>query len=253
MTASVHVLARGWWTLLRCEARMVARDTAGLVVPVVLPLLILVMNAGQRDDTAYADGHLVFDVVVVPIVVTIVLASIGVINVPSFLAYYRRSGILRRLAVTPVPPLAVLAAQLVVGVLQALVGIGVALAVALTAYDAAAPARPVVLAGVVVLTAVSLFACGMVVASLAPSPNAAVALGMVMFFALGALGGMFGSVDALPRPFAEVGERLPFASGVELMTAAWVGAPLPSGPVVALAVALIVGLGTAAATFRWDR
>lgn len=47
---------------------------------------------------------------VLPLVLIMVIATIGVVNMPSFLAYYRRAGILRRLAVTPASPVMVLVA-----------------------------------------------------------------------------------------------------------------------------------------------
>lgn len=110
--------AAAWLTLTVCEAKMVARDTAGLVVPIGLPLLILIMSASSASSEIVANGRSVLDVFVLPLVFTIIIATIGVINMPSFLAYYRRTGILRRLSVTPASPAMVLVAQVVVSVLQ---------------------------------------------------------------------------------------------------------------------------------------
>lgn len=244
---------RAWWTLVRCEARMVARDTAGLIVPLALPLLILVMNAAASEDHDIGRGFTAFDAYVLPLVLVIVLASIGVINLPSFLAYYRRAGILRRLAVTPASPLLVLGAQLVVSVVQALLGLAIAIGVAIAAYDANAPARPFLVVAVLLLATLALYATGLVVASLAPTPNSAVAMGMVLFFAIGALGGMFGTVEALPDTLAEIGARLPFGAAVDALSAAWVGDGIPVASVVSLAVASVLGIAVAVRFFRWDR
>ena len=97
-----------WLTLIRCEAKMVIRDTAGLVIPIGLPMLILVMSASTAGDEVVANGRTVLDVYVLPLVFTVVMATVGIVNMPSFLAYYRRSGILRRLSVTPASPAMVL-------------------------------------------------------------------------------------------------------------------------------------------------
>ena len=90
--------------LIACEARMVARDTAGLIVPLGLPLLILFTSAFTAGDEVIANGMTALDLFVLPLVMVVVIASIGIINMPSFLAYYRRSGILRRVAVAPRSP-----------------------------------------------------------------------------------------------------------------------------------------------------
>ncbi|MFD2025815.1 ABC transporter permease [Promicromonospora aerolata] len=241
-----------WLTLVVCEAKMVARDTAGLVVPIVLPLLILVMSARSAGDQLVADGFTALEFYVLPLVLTIVLASIGVINMPSFLAYYRRTGILRRLAVTPASPAMVLVAQVVVSVLQALVGLAGALAVAFLAFGARAPADLGAAVAVYGLAMAAMYAVGMIVAAVAPTPNSAVAIGLITFFALGALGGMFGGPGSLPEAVATVGERLPFGAAVAALSATWVGAAVDPVHVISLAVTTVVGSVTAGLLFRWD-
>jgi ABC-2 type transport system permease protein len=241
-----------WLTLVRCEAKMVVRDTSGLVVPVVLPLLILVMSARSAGDQAVAGEFTALEAFVLPLVLTMVLATIGVINMPSFLAYYRRTGILRRLAVTPASPAMVLVAQVVVSVLQALVGLAGALAVAFLVFDARPPAHLGAAVGVYGLAMAAMYAVGMIVAAVAPTPNSAVAIGLLTFFALGALGGMFGGPSGLPDAVAAVGERLPFGAAVSAVSAAWVGSPVEPVHLISLGVTTVVGAVTAGLLFRWD-
>lgn len=251
--ATIHRPGLGsWLTLIRCEAKMVIRDTAGLVVPIGLPLLILVMNASAAGEEEIVAGRTVLDVYILPLVFTIVIATIGIINMPSFLAYYRRTGILRRLAVTPASPAMVLVAQAVVSLLQAIIGIGVAFAVAVLAFDAQLPVRVGVAIGIVALSLTAMYALGMVVAALAPTPNSAVAIGLVGFFGLGALGGLFGGREALPDTLARLGEWLPFGATVEALSSAWAGQAVESVHLVSLAVSTVVGVVVAAVFFRWD-
>lgn len=244
--------AQAWLTLVVCEAKMVVRDTAGLVVPLVLPVLILLTSAGPAGDQIVAGGRSALEVYVLPLVLTMVLATIGIINMPSFLAYYRRTGILRRLSATPASPAMVLVAQVVVSVLQALAGVAVALAVAFVAFGARPPAQLGVAVGVYGLAMAAMYAIGMIVAAVAPTPNSAVAIGLVTFFGLGALGGMFGGRGNLPDVVAAVGERLPFGAAVEALSAAWAGGVVEPVHLISLGVTVVVGAGTAAAFFRWD-
>ncbi|WP_265522101.1 ABC transporter permease [Oerskovia flava] len=244
-----------WAALVAAESRMVVRDTAGLVVPLGLPLLILVMyGIGQAEDETIAGtgGRTVFDLYVLPLVLTIVIATIGVVNMPSFLSSYRRSGVLRRLSVTPASPAMVLVAQVVVSALQTVVGITLALVVATTAFGAHLPARPWQALGVLVLAAAAMYAVGMVVAAVAPTPNSSLAIGLVLFFAFGATGGMFGGTQNLPAAVQTVGEALPFGAAVQAVGAAWVGRPVEVSHVVALVAAVVVGGLISARNFRWD-
>jgi ABC-2 type transport system permease protein len=243
---------RAWLMLIRCEAKMVVRDTAGLVVPIGLPLLILVMSAGSAADATLPGGRTALEVFVLPLVLTVVVATIGVINMPSFLAYYRRTGILRRLAVTPASPAMVLVAQVVVSVVQTAIGVTAALAVAVLGFGAALPDDPGAALGVFALATAALYAVGMLVAASAPTPNSAVAIGLIVFFALGALGGLFGGRDSLPDALAAVGERLPFGAAVEAMSAVWAGTAVQPTHLLSLGITTVVGAAVAAVLFRWD-
>jgi ABC-2 type transport system permease protein len=238
--------------MVRAEARMVVRDVAGLVTPFALPLLILLTSASGASREGVVAGRTVLDLYVLPLVLVMVLAFVGVLNMPSFLAYYRKSGILRRLAVTPASPVLVLLAQAIVSALQATLGILVAAAVAALAFDANPPLHLWSALGALVLTAAAMYATGMIVAAVAPSPSAGTAIGLLGFLGLGALGGMFGGRDSLPEPLAEIGALLPFGAGVDALAAAWAGQPLPGQSLVALAAAVVMGTVVAAALFRWE-
>lgn len=240
-------------TLVRCETKMVVRDTAGLLIPVGLPLLILLMSASPASGEVVAAGRSALDVFVLPLVFAMVIAMVGIINMPSFLTTYRKSGILRRLAVTPLSPAMVLGAQVVVSLAMAAAGIAVATLVAVVVFDARPPVNLVPALGIIALATLAMYSLGMVIASLAPTPNAGIALGMVTFFALGALGGMFGGTDALPGWLADVGEVLPFGATVDALGHAWVGDPVGMANILSLAGCALIGIVVSAATFRWDR
>ncbi|MEZ5087814.1 MAG: ABC transporter permease [Tessaracoccus sp.] len=243
---------RAWLKLCVCEAKMTARDTAGLLVPLMLPILILITSASGASQQVIADGRTALDLFVLPLVFVMIASIIGVTNMPSMLAYYRRSGILRRLATTPLSPFMVLAAQVVVSFLQALLGIALSLGVAMGFFGASLPARPLASLGALVLVMFAMYGVGMIIASLAPTPNAAVALGFVGFLGLGALGGMFGGREALPDALATVGEFLPFGAGVEVLAATWAGAPVDGSHLIALLASVVVGTVVSAFFFRWE-
>lgn len=238
--------------LVLSETKMVARDTAGLIVPLGMPLLILIMSAGTAADEVVVGGRTVLDLFVVPIVMAMVMSMIGIVNMPSFLAYYRRSGILRRLGVTPASPALVLVAQALVAVLQAVIGIAIALAVAWAAFGAQPPADPLAWLGVAALAMAAMCALGMLVAAVAPTPNSAVAIGLVGFLGLGALGGMFGGPTALPEPLREVAPMLPFGATTDALRHAAAGMPVEPVSLIALAATVVVGAVGAALLFRWE-
>ncbi|WP_026932138.1 ABC transporter permease [Glycomyces tenuis] len=243
---------RAWARLVAAEATMVARDTSGLIIPFGLPLLILVMNGMSVQDEAEATGIPIFERYVIPVALTIVIAVIGVVNMPSFLAYYRRTQVLRRLAVTPANPGMILAAQVIVGMIQSAVGIAIGVAAAMLFFDVGLPEHLGTALAVLGLAALAMYAVGMFVAAVAPSGNAAVAIGLTLFFLFGASGGMFGPTDNLPEPVAAVGEALPFGAAVQAVGAAWAGGEQNLAHLLALAAAIVVSAAISVKAFRWD-
>lgn len=245
---------RAWVALVAAEAKMVTRDTAGLVVPIALPMLFLVMNGlgSSTEPLPGAGGMSAFDIYVLPLILVIGVATIGVVNMPSFLAYYRKSGMLRRLGVTPTSPVMILVAQVVVSVLQTTLGVVLAVGVAVLGFGANLPARPGLALGVFALAAAAMYAVGLLVASIAPSPNAAVAIGLGTFFLLGAIGGMFGVTENLPDAIARIGELAPFGAAVSALGAAWLGRTPELMHVLALVGAIVVSGLLSARLFRWE-
>lgn len=232
----------GFTALLRGEALATARDTAGLLIPVALPLLLLISNSfadGIRDPLR-PGGPRVFDVYVVPPILSIVVAIIALVNMPSFIATYRRTGVLKTLAVSPIRPASVVLAQIVVSAIQLVAGTGLMIAVAVAAFDLHRPVEIVPTVAAFAVGVTSMYALGMLVAVIAPSPNAAIAIGMVIFLATGAIGGMFGSTENYPEALATIGSMLPFGALVQLLQAGWLGEPLPLGSLAAAGATILV-------------
>lgn len=125
--------------------------------------------------------------------------------------------------------------------------------VGVIAFDAGPPTDPLTALGVIGLTIVAMYSLGMVLASLAPSPNAAVACGFVLFLGFGALGGMFGDPRALPEPLVSIGAWLPFGAAVRALGAAWIGAPIPTESLLSLGGCTILGIVVSTLVFRWTR
>ncbi|MFD0556941.1 ABC-2 type transport system permease protein [Stackebrandtia endophytica] len=243
---------RAWLALMVSEMKMVSRDTAGLVIPIGLPMLILIMN-GQAAGTELLPGGLtVFDVYVLPLVLVMVVGTIGVINMPSFLSYYRRTGVLKRLGVTPANPAMVLVAQVAVSFLQTLIGLALAIGVSMVVFGASLPLSPLMAVACFGLSCLAMYSVGMLVAAVSPTPNSSVAIGLILFFLMGALGGMFGGTDMLPDAVARVGEALPFGAAIQAVSAAWAGETPQLNHIIALGTTTVVSGLVSARFFRWE-
>lgn len=259
MTTTIQARRPGpgaWLQMMQAEAKMVSRTPVGVLLPLALPLLLLVMNGISLADTdREVPGHpglTVLDVYVVPVVLTLVVTMIAVMNFPSFLATYRKTGVLRRLAVTPASPGMVLVSQVVVSVIQVLLGLAIAFTVGILFFKVHPPTDALMAALVLLACAVAMYAVGMIVASVSPSPNVASALGLIAFLGMAALGGMFGPVENLPEPLAEIGSWLPFGAAVEAFQSTWLGETVAWENWASLGITTVLGIGVTTALFRWE-
>ena len=255
--AAARPRADAWGYLILSEGRLVARDTAGMIIPVVLPLLIMVMSSLGLADNEEARGLPEFgglsplEAIVIPITVAMIIAIVGIVNMPSFLATHRKTGVLRRLSTTPANPAMVLIAQVVVSFVQTAIGTGLALGVAAVGFGLQPPRHLAVAVGVVLLTALAMYAVGMLIGAVAPTTNAAIAIGLLVFFALLALGGGFGGAAQLPDALETLGGWLPYGAGAESLGAAWIGEPVRALHLAVLAATTVVCGGLAVLGFRW--
>lgn len=244
--------AAAWGHVLLAEARMVVRDTSGLVVPIGMPTLLLLVNGlGDAGRQRLPGGATVMDAIVMPLTVTMVVALVGVVNMPSFLAAYRKHGILRGLAVTPARPSTILVAQMVVSLAQVIVGVTLMTAVGVAFLGVGLPQRAWWALAVGALTVLAMYGVGTSVAAVAPTVNAALALGLVAFFVMLALGGGFGPVAQLPDALATVGAAMPYGAGNAALAQAWTGEVPDVRHLAVLAVWAVVSGGLAARLFRW--
>lgn len=247
--------AKAWLRMIQAETKMILSDPMSLLIPLGLPLLMVVAQGTlflSEPDQEVVPGVTDFDYFALPLAITMVVTAIAAIVFPSFLGTYRKTKILRRLAVTPASPAMVLIALMVVSFLQVLLGIVLSLVVGALAFSINPPIDLFMAVLVLLVLSVAMYALGMLIASISPTPSAANAIGFILFMALAALGGMLGPIEMLPEPLDEIGAWLPFGAGVEALQSAWIGETIDWQNWVSLGATTVLGLGVAAALFRWE-
>jgi ABC-2 type transport system permease protein len=240
--------------VLRTEARLLTREPAVIFWIVAFPsalLLILGLIPGFRESDASLGGRRVIDLYV-PVAALLALIMAGLQAMPPILTGYRERGILRRMSTTPVRPLSLLGAQLVLlgggafcsAVLVVVIGrlvFGVDLPARLGGY----------LLALVLVTACSL-ALGGLICAVSRTQKAAQAIGSVVFFPSMFAAGVWLPVQTMPDLLRTIVTYTPFgAASAALDDAARGGWP---GWAHLGIMALWTALLTAGAVrwFRWE-
>jgi ABC-2 type transport system permease protein len=236
------------------ESRLFLRDPMAVFFALAFPPLLLgilgAIPAFRERSPDLDDGRMIDRYV--PIMIGFVLAMLAISVVPTFLASYREKGVLRRLSTTPVQPVTLLLAQLVMALVMAVVAVSLVLGIGVVVFDTPVPGQPVGFLAAFVLAAAALLAVGLLVAAVAPSGKAASGIGTMLFFPLMFFAGLWVPRDVMPELLRRIGDFTPLGAGVQALQDAATGAwPRPLHLAV-LALLKKAGSHGAAQLFRWE-
>jgi len=250
VTARRSALAR----LTRVEFTLFFRERVGPIWGIGLPVLLLVIFGAIPSFKKVQPGYHGLTILdaYVPILITMSLALLALIAMPTALVNYRERGVLRRLRTTPAGPVRVLSAQLIVNVSVAVVTLVVLLVVSRLAYSVPLPRQfgGWVVAAVFALAA--LMAIGLFVAAVGPTARAAAAIGAILFYPLMFFSGLWLPIPSMPAVLQHISHASPLGAAWEAFQNADLGHWPPALSLVTMAAWAIVFGAAAARFFRWE-
>jgi ABC-2 type transport system permease protein len=245
----------GFSRLALVEGKLFLREKAALIGVFGLPVALVIgfgLIPGFSDPQKGLSDQIGTEYIAA-LGVAIVLATLGLTGVPMVLGQYRERGVLRRLGVTPVRPLTLLLADLTVWAAAAVLSVAVLIAVVRIAFHVPAPVKPGWFILAVALGIASLFATGLLAASVAPTARGAAGIGWLLLFPNMFLSGIYFPTEEMSPTMRQIGNFTPLGSAVHAVRDSWMGIePRPEYLVIMAAWALVAG-ALAARFFRWDQ
>ncbi|HEV2781231.1 MAG TPA: ABC transporter permease [Actinophytocola sp.] len=236
------------------ETKLFFREPVGVFFVLIFPALLLVILGSIpsfRQPNPDLGGARVINLYA-PIVIAMSIAMLALSGLPQLLATYREKGILRRMAVTPVRPIMVLTAQLVMCAVMSVATTAVVLAIGRIAFDVELPRQIAAYAVAYLLSVVASLAIGLLIAALAPSGKGAGAIGSVLFFPVLLGAGLWLPRDLMPVWGRRISDFTPLGAGVQSLQDA-AGGAWPQLLHVAVMLSWTIGAGALAVRFfRWE-
>ena len=134
----------------------------------------------------------------VAILAALVVALGAVQSLIAIIAIYREGGILKRLRATPLSPVTILGAHVLVKLVFTVIGLGLLVLAGRRVAPGAMPANLLSVTAAFLLSTLSILSLGFVLASIVPTARFAQPLGAAILYPMIALSGLFFPLDRLP-------------------------------------------------------
>jgi ABC-2 type transport system permease protein len=231
------------------ETVLQLRNGEQLLLTLVIPLvLLLVLGGTDVVDLAVGGDR---TATAVAGVLTVAVMSTAFTGLAIATGFERRYGVLRRLAVTPLPRSALLLGKagsvLLIEAVQVVLVVGVGLALGWSGGADWAGVLLLVLLGTLAFAGLGLLMAGTLKA------EATLAAANLVYLVLLVAGGAVVPLERYPATLQPVVAALPSgALGEGLRATVVAGDPAPVASLVVLAIWAVLGVGLAARFFRWE-
>jgi ABC-2 type transport system permease protein len=237
------------------ETKLFLREPVGAFFTLVFPLMMLFLFGSIYGNTPseYFNGLGTVDVSV-PAYTAMIIATTGLMGLTITMAAYRENGVLRRLRTTPISPLAIMLAQVMVLLMMTILGMLLLVIAGRLVYHMRFDGNAFSVFVGFILSCLSFFALGFVLAGLLPTARSAQVVGMVLLYPMLFLSGAGFPRELLPEAIRKASVFLPLTHVVTLLRGLWVGDLWSNHltEVFVLAGMLVVGVLISIKTFRWE-
>jgi ABC-2 type transport system permease protein len=248
---------RGLLKLTWLEIKIFVREPMGVIGATLIPVVVLLVlgrTVGGRTSQPMTPAARSFLSVDAPIFAAILIVFSAVLSLVTIISIYREGGILKRLRATPLSPVTILSAQVIVKLLLTVVTLALMVLAGRRYYPVALDGRMFSFTVALLVSSVSILAMGFVIASIVPTARFAQPIGAAILYPMVALSGLFIPIEALPAGLQTLARLLPLTHAVSLMKGMWRGEPWSGhvGDVGALAVLTALCLIASTRLFRWE-
>jgi ABC-2 type transport system permease protein len=247
---------RGLWKLTWLEIKIFVREPLGFIGSVLVPLLVFIgmgklIGGGDKPappELATAVG------VEIPVLGALLISMSAVLSLITIISIYREGGILKRLRATPLRPVTILAAHVLVKLLLTAFTLALMGLAGRRFYPTTLHVPALSFALALLVSTVSLLAIGFIVASVVPTARFAQPVGGLLVYPLVGVSGLFVPFHKLPGVLQAIGALSPLTYAVSLLRGILLGDSwmAHAGDLAALAAIVAASAAISSRVFRWE-
>ena len=245
---------REFWKLTWVETKIFTREPMGFVGTLVMPVVLFIV-LGRAFGSAKPVNMTQVDIPFNAAILAAVLIAISAVqSLVAIISIYREGGILKRLRATPLSPVTILGAHVVVKLIFTVMSLALLLLAGRRLFPGVMQVNVFSFTVAVLLSTLSILSLGFVIASVVPTARFAGLVSGATLYPMLALSGLFFPVDRLPRALKALAYLLPTTHAVALLDGVWDGSGWGAHWVNVAALLVLFAAYTALSTkvFRWE-
>ena len=245
---------RGFWKLTWVETKIFTREPMGFVGTLVMPVVLFIV-LGRAFGSVKPVNMTQVDIPFNAAILAAVLIAISAVqSLVAIISIYREGGILKRLRATPLSPVTILGAHVVVKLVFTVMSLALLLLAGRRLFPGVMQVNVFSFTVAVLLSTLSILSLGFVIASVVPTARFAGLVSGATLYPMLALSGLFFPVDRLPRALKALAYLLPTTHAVALLDGVWDGSGWGAHWVDVAALLVLFAAYTALSTkvFRWE-
>ncbi len=245
---------RGFWKLTWLETKIFTREPMGFVGTLLVPLILFIVLGrafGASRPVATPEVDIPFN----PAILAAVLIALSAVqSLVAIISIYREGGILKRLRATPLSPVTIMGAQVVVKLVFTVVSLALVMLAGRRLFPGVMGVNVFSFTAATLLGTFSILSLGFVLASLVPTARFAQPIGAAVLYPMLAVSGLFYPVERFPRALQAVAFLFPTTHAVALLQGVWNGSGWSAHWLDVAALLVLFGAFTALSTrvFRWE-
>jgi len=246
---------RGLGQLLIINFKLFIREPIGTFFTLAFPSLLIVLFGAMygNDPDPLFGGYGSMDISM-PGYTALILGTVGIMSVPISITAYRETGVLRRYQASALRPLAYIIADVCANLLMTLLGMGILVLVGRLLHQVRFEGNAIQLILGVILSGLSMFSFGYLIASVVRGARTAQIVGMVLLYPMMFLSGAGMPIELLPDSIRRISDFLPLTYVVRLLRALWFGESWGDHllEMAVLGGILVLCTALAARFFKWE-
>jgi len=247
----IRALAKLTWL----EIKIFVREPLGVFGTIGIPVLVFVvmtrlLGTSQASTPSPGLPNSSF----LPVLTSILIALSGVVSLIAIISIYREGGILKRLRATPLPPVVILTAHVLVKLIFTAITLVALLLAGRRYFPPNAHVHAWSFGAALLFTTWAILSIGFVIASLVPTARFAQPLASMTMYPMLGVSGLFYPIDRLPPILQTIAAVSPLTYAVSLLDGIWKGDSwLAHGTdVAALVLTFVICTAISAKVFRWE-